>query len=95
MSNEKEDVVLKDGNFKKIGMYAIHDEKSDVYDVPFFARSDLMAKRRFIVDVRNEQSLVHAFKEDFKLVRLGLLDLVSGHFTAMVEVLLTGKECEE
>lgn len=90
-----EDVILKDGNHQKLGLYAVYDKKGEAYDVPFFARSDLLAKRRFIVDVRNPQSLLSQFRDDFVLVRIGIWHQDTGVIDAFCETLVEGKEVQE
>lgn len=67
---------------REFGMYVVFDLKSKSYDVPFFALSDEMAKRRFVLDCRGvgveDRSVIHQFKEDFELLKLGKFNPGSG-----------------
>lgn len=63
-----------------ISIYAYYDKKSDKYDIPFFAKDDIQAMRKFKLDtIANEgQTIIGQFKDDFKLYCIGLYDVRTG-----------------
>lgn len=77
------------------GVYSIFDLKGLRYDKPFFALTDLMAKRRFIMAVRNEGGLVANFRSDFELHRLANWNTNTGEFFTGFETIMEGKEIQE
>lgn len=62
---------------EKLGIYAIYDDESGLYDQPFFAVSDLMATRRFHLMI-DENQVFKKWKRSFKLDRLGTVQLDNG-----------------
>lgn len=79
---------------KILGMYTYYDKQSDRYDTPFFAHNDVMAKRKFQMDIANPTSLLHQFKDEFELVKINEFDVLSGALTHDFNqtVLMTGKQ---
>lgn len=63
---------------KLLGIYSYKDEKSQVFDTPFFCLNDQMAERKFVMDVRNPNSLISQFTDDFKLIKIGIFDVETG-----------------
>lgn len=78
---------------KEIYVYAYQDLKSDVYDVPFFAKDDVHAKRKFYLDVNggNGNHILAQFTEDFRIMKIGMFDLKTGVVKKLTpEVILDG-----
>lgn len=72
-------------------MYAVYDVKAEVYDIPFFSRSDLMAKRKFIIDCEQRDNTVLAnFKDDFELHKLGTFKPNTGEFFNISPIVVIG-----
>lgn len=76
----------------KIGMYVVHDEEGALYDVPFFARDDTFAKRKFYMDLTTlDRSMMTEFKDSMKLYKLGEYDQRTGKIVAEFSLLMDGK----
>lgn len=78
-----------------IGLYSIYDVKGERYDTPFFSQSDLFAERKFIVNCRNNDSILSNFKNDFSLVKIGVFDYESGELVIDRKVIMEGKNVQE
>ena len=77
-------------------MYTYYDHKSQAYDVPFFAKDDIHAKRKFYLDCTAKANAVIAnFTEDFDLLAIGEYDLREGDFTKKNRLLATGKDMKQ
>lgn len=78
----------------KINCYAVYDLKSDHYDIPFFSKNDLFAKRKFIIDVRNRSmnTMISHFKDDFELRLVGYYSLYTGEFDNSNKLIAKGTE---
>lgn len=63
---------------QKIKMYAVYDKKAKQYDVPFFAHDDLFAQRKFIMGLRDSNSIFAHFTDDFVLMKLGEVEISTG-----------------
>jgi hypothetical protein len=82
--------------------YAVYDRKAINYDVPFFAKSDLFAKRKFVMDVmaRSRNTMISSFKDDFELHRVGEFCPDTGTFINtydkgkdnLIPIIIKGKE---
>lgn len=66
---------MKDRN---INVYCYKDLSSTGYDVPFFCKDDVNAKRKFIIDSNNEGTVIANFVKEFDLIFLGEWDQHSG-----------------
>jgi hypothetical protein len=64
----------------KIGMYSVYDKESNKYDTPFFCYNDVMAKRRFMMDINDSNSIFSQFHSDFELVKLATFDVLTGSY---------------
>lgn len=81
--------------YPKLGMYAVYDLKGEVFDVPFFAKNDLFAGRKFIMDIRSRrQTMIASFKEDFHLVKIGEYDAETAEIEKMQVLIVKGSEVE-
>lgn len=59
-------------------VYSIFDVKTDAFTTPFFAPANGAAMRSFKDLVNDKQSVPGRYPGDFKLVRIGEFDDVSG-----------------
>lgn len=82
----------QENRFEQVGLYSVHDLKGKKYDVPFFAHDDLFAKRKFTLIIKEENTIVNEFKNDFNLVRLGSFNIVTGKLYENLEIILEGKQ---
>lgn len=71
-------------------MYTYIDQKSKRADTPFFCHNDINAERKFIMDIRNKETIVSQFKDDFTLIRVGFFDIEKGTFIEEEEVIREG-----
>lgn len=84
---------------KPIGLYVYKDNKVNGWDVPFCSANDINAKRKMIMDGRNEATIISQFPEEFDLYKLGTFDTYSGTFEMAkdgnFELILSGKELND
>jgi hypothetical protein len=77
-------------------MYSVYDIKSEMYDVPFFALNDHMAKRKFVMDVQSRRAnMISAFQDDFVLTKLGTFVFSTGEVNFGISVIIRGTEVAE
>ena len=91
MSNDL--TKVKGGN--DLGIYAINDKKGEKYDIPFFAHSDLFAKRRFMMMANEPGTILHQFLKDFDLHKLGNFDVVTGNIKPQNKVVVEGLQIKK
>lgn len=84
----EKDAIQKQG---ELGVYAIYDTKSEKYDTPFFAVSDLFAKRRYMIMAEEEKSPLRIWAKDFELHKLGNSNMDSGDLVTGKKIILEGK----
>jgi len=78
---------------EKLGIYAIYDKKAERYDTPYFAISDLFAKRRYALMADEPKSVLTKWKDDFQLMRLGTVSTITGEIdNVCCEIILEGRE---
>ena len=53
------------------GMYSVRDAATEIYNVPFFAKTNLAAIRQFEQLAKDESTDVHKYPDDFVLYRVG------------------------
>lgn len=58
--------------------YSIYDKKSKKFDVPFFANSDVFARRHFIMISEKKGTMLNRFVEDYDLYKIGSFCLDDG-----------------
>lgn len=63
-------------------VYSIYDVKAKVFNVPFFAQTDVLAERLLRGAASEKGSLLGRFPADFRCYRIGLFDDESGELTA-------------
>lgn len=66
----------------KVNMYSVFDKVAGVYNQPQFLISDEVALRHVRAIMRDAESMFALFPDDFKLVKLGSVDLDHGTVTA-------------
>ena len=83
-----------------IGVYAYYDKKSDKFDIPFFAKDDVQAKRKFHLDVtaNDGQTILGQFKAEFLLYKISDYNIRTGilaEYTTLTRKLIAaGKEID-
>ena len=75
------------GEESTLGIYAIFDKKSERYDTPFIAYSDLFAKRRFML-MLDEDGPLKKWPEDFRLDKVGTFDVKTSNVNEMKTMLI-------
>ena len=82
-------------NSNTVGMYAFFDTKGNRYDTPFFCQNDLFASRHYKMVSEKEGTMMHTFKNEFNLERLGWFDLQTGGFEDDVETIIFGQALKD
>ena len=79
-----------------LGIYAIRDSKSERYDTPYFAVSDIFTKRRFLLMVDEEGSVLSKWPDEFELHKLAAINILTGQISMIgKEVIISGKEIKK
>jgi len=79
-----------------LGIYAIRDIKSERYDTPYFAISEIFAKRRFLLMVDEEPSVLSKWRNEFELHKLGDVNIITGKVIHVeIQVILSGNEIKK
>lgn len=66
----------------KFQIWSYYDKEGDCYDVPFFSKDLLNAKRRFVLEVlHGDKTPVASFTDNFNLVQLGVFEVETGLIT--------------
>ena len=79
-----------EGGYKWLEIYAIYDKKSEKFDTPFFAHSDVFAKRRYILMTEEDRSPLAMWPEDFALFKVGRFNIDSATVIEEHENILEG-----
>lgn len=77
---------------EKLNIYGIFDKKSERFDTPFFAYSDLFAERRFRLMLAEKNSVLNTWPDEFVLFRLGEVDLITGMIKDKKALVIEGKQ---
>ncbi len=64
--------------FFLLSLYSFYDSKNKMLQPPFSEFSQVDAVRRFDTLLKNPESLISRYKDDFSLIYLGTIDLNSG-----------------
>lgn len=64
-----------------VKVFSIHDVKADVFNTPFFARTEAEAIRNFTELANDPQGLVSKYPGDYRLVVLATFDDSCGEFS--------------
>lgn len=67
----------------KTNVYAIRDLKGGIFCEPFVQNTHGVAERAFSELLRNPQSLLHKYPEDYQLFQIGEYDDNSGLITSL------------
>lgn len=74
-----------------IGIYAIFDLKQEIYDSPFLAATDLNAKRRFVLMIDEENSVLNRWHNDYNLFKLAEFSTKTGEVKKDLKQIFEGK----
>lgn len=93
--NETREMVGK----QWIGLYCYYDVENQVWDIPFFSRDDVNAKRKFQLDAvaAGGETIVGKFTQDFDLYHIANFCVDNGqlrHVPALLPI-VTGKEVKK
>lgn len=69
----------------KTKVYSIHDEKAQAYLPPFYFEHHGQALRAFESSLKDKQSNIAMYPQDYKIYYLGDFDKSSGKFTSLNE----------
>lgn len=61
--------------------YSVYDKAAATYSDPIIALNDDVAKRSFILECRNEESMFYQFPTDYVLMRVADFDTITGLVT--------------
>lgn len=64
-------------------IYSIRDSKGEVYNTPFFQRTEGEARRNFMDLVNDEKSRIAKYPEDFHLYHIGEYNDTTGKIDAL------------
>lgn len=67
-----------------VGVYAIFDQKQEIFDSPYMATNDINAKRRFILMIDEENSVLARWHSDYDLYKLAQFSTKTGYFEESV-----------
>lgn len=97
MHKEDKKIEVDEAETNIIGIYAYIDKKSEAYDIPFFAKNDINAVRKFKLDVmaNDSNSVLGRFVEDFRLIKIGKFNIKSGLVINNLKEILDGKTLVE
>lgn len=77
-----------------MAMYSFYDKRDKSYDTPFFCKNDLFAKRHFHMSIAKSGVLLHTFKEDFELHRIGYFNTSTSEFVPFESLVIEGKQID-
>lgn len=70
-------------------IYTIKDEAIESFGQPFFARADGEARRLFVDEVNNPESMIHKHPEDYSLWKIGKFDETTGQIETEIPERMT------
>ena len=73
-----------------LNIYSIYDIKGERFDTPFFAHSDLFAKRRYLLMMEEERSPLAMWQGDFELHLIGRYNVRTNVLIEEKELILEG-----
>lgn len=78
----------------KVSIYAVRDIKND-FGTPFTAANDNIAKRMYLAEQKNKDSMLAQFPADFELWKLADYDTKSGQlYPSMENIAVQGADDE-
>lgn len=75
-----------------IELYAIWDRKGEQFDTPFFAHSQLFAKRRFELMAQDDNSPLQMWPGDFELFKVGRFNIKTHTLIEECEFVMDAKQ---
>lgn len=72
----------------KVFLYSIRDTKAGYYNPPYVSPNSMTAARDFQLRVREDNSLMGKFPEDYQLEEVGAFDYETGKVTPREEPVL-------
>lgn len=75
----------------ELAVYAIYDNKGERFDTPFFAISDLFAKRRYTLMMEEKGSPLGRWPDEFALYKLSDFDIETGKMLPEKKLVFEGK----
>ena len=80
----------------EMGVYSVKDNKTGNMRVPFYSPDDIQAKRSFYQAIKDPQSQLSVFINDFELWKFGTYDEATGDFTlGKPEFIINAKSMKE
>jgi hypothetical protein len=76
---------------QEIGIYTVYDIKQEIFEMPFFATSDLNAKRRFMIMIDEKDSVLNKWRQDYDLMKLGMYNTKTGIVVQNQKTVMEGK----
>lgn len=73
-----------------LSIYSIYDKKGERFDTPFFAHSNLFAKRRYLLMMEEDRSPLAMWPGDFELHLVGRYNVRTNVLIEEKEVILEG-----
>lgn len=67
----------------ELRVYSIRDSKAEIFNQPFFQKTDAEAQRSFAQLIRDPKSTINQFPEDYDLYFLGTYDDQTGVIKSM------------
>lgn len=61
-------------------VYVIYDKKVGEYNLPFYVRHPVQARRSFESTINTDGTVMHDYPEDYDLYCLGRYDVITGSF---------------
>lgn len=75
-----------------VGVFAFYDIKAKLYDLPFYAQSELFAVRRYKILAKDSGTMLCEFMEDYDLYQVATYNKEFGTFEFQKRLILRGKE---
>ena len=69
---------MKNHEFNRVGAYCVYDRKGNIYNNPYFLSNDMVAIRQLDMMVKNPETMISKYPEDYVLYKVGLFDLLTG-----------------
>lgn len=89
---KRDEMLDNDG----ILMCAYFDKKSENYDIPFFAKNEIQAKRKFYLDCTvGKNMIIGGFTSDFDLYKVGVFSLKTGMVNPLSIMIISGEKMKE
>ena len=73
-----------------LSIYSIYDKKGERFDTPFFAHSDLFAKRRYLLMMEEDRSPLSMWPSDFELHLIGRYNVLNNTLIEEKSLVLEG-----